>query len=396
MTPTDTRHSRHTSSQRQQKRSKHEGPSDRSAEVVASTSIIFDDDPSPEPYIPETPLSTANSIPPFLEKPKASGQAKPFEALPKGTAVSLRNLSVRTDLNGRCGNIDHYDELSERYLVSLSTSSIVKVRPANVIRLSSYGRDLKVFLNFHCLARASLFTSLAATKAFEYQLDQRSQQGVFCDYVRVPLFQDKLDRFFDNYAVVEKRQGLTVFLDTICALYQVHLITDMTKFVATAIMKAAMSPLLKTDKHSFCNAKTYWTDRCGINVEYRQVMNLPKTFASVCKEEMPAATPFQLLSSGPTAQQWERTVLVDSTLMNHVSRPANGILVPEFATYKSQHDAEKDNALHDVAFLLRDLAPTEIGVQKVLAERFNLSTRLQEEHGTFCEQYRHPWSLTFN
>jgi DnaJ domain len=72
-----------------------------------------------------------------LEKPKARPPAKPFRALPHGTVVSLRNLSVRTDLNGRFGKVDRYDAHSGRYLVILSTSNVVKVRPSNVIRLLS-------------------------------------------------------------------------------------------------------------------------------------------------------------------------------------------------------------------------------------------------------------------
>jgi NLI interacting factor-like phosphatase len=343
-----------SSSQRQHKRSKHAGPRDRSAAKAAttfSTPIIIDDDSFPEPYVPDVPFSAGTSGKP-TSNPIVIDDDKFPEPAVSGTLLSANGTNVYAK------------------------------PPVS---------DLKVFVNFDCLAKTSLFTSLAATKAFEYQLDQRSKHGGFCDYVRVPLFKDKSDRFFDNYAVVEKRQGLTPFLETICPRYQVHLITDKTKLVATAVMKTAMSPLLTTDKHSFCNAKAYWTDRCGINVVGRQIMNLPKTFASVYKEEMPGATLSHLWGTGPTAQQWARTVLVDATLMNHVSRPANGILVPEFSMYKSQGDVEKDDALFEVAFLLQDLAPADIDVQKVLAERSDLSTRLQEEHGTFCEQHQYPW-----
>jgi NLI interacting factor-like phosphatase len=187
---------------------------------------------------------------------------------------------------------------------------------------------------------------------------------------------DKSDRFYDNYAVVEKRQGLTAFLETICPRYSVHLITRQTELLTTAIMEAAMIPLLTTQKHSFCNVGDAIIDRSGIRLESIYVTNLPKTAISIYAS---------------AAKQWPRTVLVDSTLMNHVSRPANGILIPAFTGYMTLIDAQNDDALPGAASLLTDLAPEKIDVQKVLTERFNLPTRLQEQHGIFLKTYPNPW-----
>jgi NLI interacting factor-like phosphatase len=247
--------------------------------------------------------------------------------------------------------------------------------------VSKPASDLKVFLNLECLVKAKLFTSLSSAEDYEKQLYDRSQAG-YCDFVRVPLFKDVSDRFYDNYAVVERRQGLSAFLETICQQYQVHLITDKTEFVTTAIINAAMKPLQPSHKHAYCNNKSWWTDRSGLERESRSGTNLPQTLWELYNDEWIL---YQLFRKVPP-KQWERTVLIDSTLMNHVSRPGNGITIPEFPSYGSREDAENDQSLHVVAKLLQELEPNEIDVQKVLAERFNLPERLQTDHEQFRAQ----------
>jgi NLI interacting factor-like phosphatase len=242
--------------------------------------------------------------------------------------------------------------------------------------------DLKVFLNLECLVKAKLFTSLSSTEDYENQLEDRARAG-FCDFVRVPLFKDVSDRFYDNYAVVERRKGLSTFLETICPQYQVHLITDKTEFLATAIMNAAMKPLQPSQKHVFCNIKSSWTDRSGLKQEYRHGTNLPRILCGLYEDEWMIKDKF--IKKVPP-KQWSRTVLVDSTLMNQVSRPGNGIIIPEFPSYNSREDAENDQSLHVAAELLQELEPNEIDVQKVLAERFNLAERLQTDHEQFRAQ----------
>jgi NLI interacting factor-like phosphatase len=248
--------------------------------------------------------------------------------------------------------------------------------------LSTVGKpssNLKVFLNLDCLVKAKLLTSLSSTEEYEKHLDDRSRAG-FCDFVRVPLFKDASDRLYDNYAVVERRKGLSTFLETICPQYQVHLITDKTEFLTAAIINAAMKPLQPSQKHVYCNNKSCWTDSRGVKVEYRCGTNFPRILWELYKDEFMIMYRFYLLIP---PKQWARTVLIDSTLMNHVSRPANGILVPEFTEYISREEAEKDDALHIAAELLKELEPNKIDVRKVLAERFNLAARLQADHEQF-------------
>jgi NLI interacting factor-like phosphatase len=357
MAPTSTRRSNRTSSQRQHKRSKHEGPSVAGAATTFSTPIIIDDEPSPKPYIPDAPLSAENGGKPFVNLIVIDDDTFPDPPVPE---VSLSTAKGDKPFSKSSG-----DPAPEPSVSGMLVSTPIDVKPPV--------SDLKVFLNFNCMAKTSLFTSLAATKAFEYQLDWRSQHGGFCDYVRVPLFKDEADRFYDNYAVVEKRQGLTQFLEMICPRYQVHLITKQTELLGTAIMKAAMSPLLTTQKHSFSNLGKLMIDRSGIESQSHLVTNLPKTLSSIA-----------------SSTKWSRIVLVDSTLMNHVSRPANGILISAFTGYKSLNDAQNDESLHGVASLLQDLEPNTIDVQKVLTERFNLPTRLQEQHQIYCKNRSNP------
>jgi hypothetical protein len=117
-------------------------------------------------------------------------------------------------------------------------------------------------------------------------------------------------------------------------------------------------------------------------VEYQDGTNLPRTLWELYNDEWIL---YQLFRKVPP-KQWERTVLIDSTLMNQVSRPGNGIIIPEFPSYNSREDAENDQSLHVVAELLQELEPNEIDVQKVLAERFNLAERLQTDHEQFRAQ----------
>jgi NLI interacting factor-like phosphatase len=251
--------------------------------------------------------------------------------------------------------------------------------------LSSVGKpssNLKVFLNLDCLVKAEVFPSLSSTEDYEKRLEDRSRAG-FCDFVRVPLFKDASDRFYDNYAVVERREGLSTFLETICPQYQVHLITDKTEFLATAIMNAAMKPLQQSQKHVFRNSNSLWRDSSGVKEEFRRGVDLPRIMWRLYKDEWMI---YRLIRQIPP-KLWERTVLVDSTLMNHVSRPANGILLQEFTGCKSRGDDDKDDSLQVVAELLQELAPNKIDVQKVLAARFNLPARLQADHLLFTEQH---------
>jgi NLI interacting factor-like phosphatase len=251
--------------------------------------------------------------------------------------------------------------------------------------LSSVGKpssNLKVFLNLECLVKAELFTSLSSTEDYEKRLHDRSQAGC-CDFVRVPLFKDASDQSYGNYAVVERRSGLSTFLETICPQYQVHLVTDKTEFLATAIMNAAMKPLLPSQKHAFGRVKAYWYDSRGVKMESRRGTDLPYIMWHLYNDEWMIL--YHLFRKVPP-KQWARIVLVDGPLMNHVPRPTNGILIPEFPSYNNREDAEKDDALHVVAELLQELEPNKIDVRKVLLERFNLPARLQADHELFREQ----------
>jgi NLI interacting factor-like phosphatase len=238
--------------------------------------------------------------------------------------------------------------------------------------LSTPVSDLKVFLNLDCLVKANLFTSLSSAEAYEKQVEGQS-----CGVVRVPLFKEKSDRSYDNYAVVERRHGLTKFLEEICPRYDIHLITDKTKFVATAIMQAALSPMEPSHKLVSLHTGTSWVDQSGVKAEWRRGTDLPQILWRLYRDQFPYKIP---------EEQWARAVLVDSTMVNHVSRPANGILVPEFNGYKSLKDVEEDDALHVATALLQELEPNNVDVQKLLTERFNLPTRLQADHELFCAQ----------
>jgi NLI interacting factor-like phosphatase len=166
-------------------------------------------------------------------------------------------------------------------------------------------------------------------------------------------------------------------LEEICPRYDIHLITDKTQFVATAIVQAALSPMEPSHKLESLHRGTSWVDQSGVNEEWRRGTNLPRIFWKLYQDQFPGKIP---------EEQWARTVLVDSTLMNHVSRPANGILVPEFTGYKSLKDMGEDDALHVAAALLQELEPSNVDAKKVLSERFNLPTRLQADHELFREQ----------
>jgi NLI interacting factor-like phosphatase len=237
--------------------------------------------------------------------------------------------------------------------------------------------DLKVFLSLDCLVKTKLLKSLSSTEEYEQELEKRSQGG-FCDYMRVPPFENESSRFYDNYVVVEKRHGLAAFLETICPQYQVHLITDKTKLVATAIVNTALSPLKSTQMHA--KILTVWVDDSGLEAELQRSMHLPRTVLEICKDQWN----IEHYSKVPE-KYWSRIVLVDSDFMNHASRPANGVLVPEFTEYECQEHAEQDDALSVVATLLHDLEPNAVDVQKVLVERFDLCARLQPHHEKFWE-----------
>jgi hypothetical protein len=69
-------------------------------------------------------------------KRKARKSTKSQGLMNPGTMVSLQNLTIRLDLNGRRGKIESYDASSKRYFVKLdSTAELVKVLPENVARV---------------------------------------------------------------------------------------------------------------------------------------------------------------------------------------------------------------------------------------------------------------------
>jgi hypothetical protein len=53
--------------------------------------------------------------------------------LPSDTCVTIRQVQARPELNGVRGTIESYDRAAGRYVVKLSKSEAVRLKPGNVI-----------------------------------------------------------------------------------------------------------------------------------------------------------------------------------------------------------------------------------------------------------------------